>query len=77
MARHNYSLAHSCEESVGFKEAKKSLEILARSDSGQPWQHAIHNELSLIKRDFRDNSEEIEPNAGGGSNVVPHHRKAA
>ena len=60
-----------------FKEAKKSLEILARSDSGQPWQHAIHHELSLIKRDFRENSEKIEPNAGGGSNVVPHHRKAA
>jgi len=60
-----------------FEEAKKSLKKLARSDSGQPWQHAIHHELSLIKRDFRENSEEIEPNAGGGSNVVPHHRKAA
>ena len=60
-----------------FEEAKKSLKKLARSDSGQPWQHAIHHELSLIKRDFRENSEEIEPNAGSGSNVVPHHRKAA
>mgnify|MGYP005997961341 FL=1 len=60
-----------------FEEAKKSLKKLARSDSGQPWQHAIHHELSLIKRDFHENSEEIEPNAGGGSNVVPHHRKAA
>jgi len=56
---------------------KKSLEILPRSDNPQPLQHAIHNELSLIIRDFRDNPEKIEPNAGGGSNVVPHHRKAA
>mgnify|MGYP002844615687 CR=1 FL=1 len=60
-----------------FKEAKKSLEKLARSDSGQPWQHAIHHELSLINRDFLENQEEIEPNADVGSNVVPHHRKAA
>ena len=60
-----------------FKEAKKSLEKLARSDSGQPWQHAIHHELSLINRDFQENQEEIEPNADVGPNVVPHRRKAA
>ena len=60
-----------------FVEAKKSLEKLARSDSGQPWQHAIRHELSLIKRDFQENSEEIEQNAGIDSNAGPHHRKAA
>ena len=60
-----------------FVEAKKSLEKLARSDSGQPWQHAIRHELSLIKRDSHDNSEEIEPNAGTDSNAGPHHHKAA
>ena len=60
-----------------FVEAKKSLEKLARSDSGQPWQHAIRHELSLIKRDSHGNSEEIEPNAGIDSNAGPHHRKAA
>ena len=60
-----------------FEEAKKSLEKLARSDSGQPWQHAIRHELSLIKRDFQENSEEIEQNAGIDSNAGPHHRKAA
>ena len=54
-----------------FVEAKKSLEKLARSDSGQPWQHAIRHELSLIKRDSHGNSEKIEPNAG------LHHRRAA
>ena len=60
-----------------FVEAKKSLEKLARSDSGQPWQHAIRHELSLIKRDSHGNSEEIEPNADIDSNAGPHHRKAA
>lgn len=60
-----------------FVEAKKSLEKLARSDSGQPWQHAIRHELSLIKRDSHGNSEEIEPNAGTDSNAGPHHHKAA
>ena len=60
-----------------FVEAKKSLEKLARSDSGQPWQHAIRHELSLIKRDSHGSSEEIEPNAGGDSNAGSHHRKAA
>ena len=60
-----------------FEEAQKSLEKLARSDSGQPWQHAIRHELSLIKRDFQENSEEIEQNAGIDSNAGPHHRKAA
>ena len=60
-----------------FEEAKKSLEKLARSDSGQPWQLAIRHELSLIKRDFQENSEEIEQNAGIDSNAGPHHRKAA
>lgn len=60
-----------------FEEAKKSLEKLARSDNGQPWQHAIRHELSLIKRDFQENSEEIEQNAGIDSNAGPHHRKAA
>ena len=60
-----------------FVEAKKSLEKLARSDSGQPWQHAIRHELSLIKRDSHENSEEIEPNAGTDSNAGPHHHKAA
>ena len=60
-----------------FKEAKKSLEKLARSDSGQPWQHAIQHELLLINRDFRENSDETEPNAGIDPSVVPHHRKAA
>ena len=60
-----------------FKEAKKSLEKLARSDSGQPWQHAIQHELSLINRDFHENSDEIEPNASVDPSVVPHHRKAA
>lgn len=60
-----------------FVEAKKSLEKLARSDSGQPWQHAIRHELSLIKRDSHGNSEEIEPNAGIDSNADLHHSKAA
>ena len=60
-----------------FVEAKKSLEKLARSDSGQPWQHAIRHELSLIKRDSHGSSEEIEPNAGRDSNAGSHHRKAA
>lgn len=65
-----------------FVEAKKSLEKLERSDSGQPWQHAICHELSLIKRDLQDrdldeNSEEIAPNTDVDSNVIPHRRKAA
>ena len=52
------TLWHTPAKSRSFKEAKKSLEILARSDSGQPWQHAIHNELSLlnvISGQFRGN----------------------
>jgi len=65
-----------------FVEAKKSLEKLERSDSGQPWQHAICHELSLIKRDLQErdleeNSEEIAPNTDVDSNVIPHRRKAA
>ena len=60
-----------------FGEAKKSLEKLERSDSGQPWQHAIRHELSLIKRDLHENSEEIDPSTDVGSNVIPHRRKAA
>ncbi len=60
-----------------FGEAKKSLEKLERSDSGQPWQHAIRHELSLIKRDLQENSEEIDPSTDVGSNVIPHRRKAA
>ena len=46
-----------------FDEAKKSLEKLARSDSGQLWQHAIHHRLSLIKRDLKENSEELNVGA--------------
>ena len=60
-----------------FVEAKKSLEKLERSDSGQPWQHAIRHELSLIKRDLQENSEEIDPDTDVDSNVIPHRRKAA
>ncbi len=60
-----------------FGEAKKSLEKLERSDSGQPWQHAIRHELSLIKRDLQENSEEIDPSTDIDSNVIPHRRKAA
>jgi len=65
-----------------FVEAKKSLEKLERSDSGQPWQHAICHELSLIERDLQErdieeNSEEIAPNTDVNSNVIPHRRKVA
>ena len=60
-----------------FVEAKKSLEKLERSDTGQPWQHAIRHELSLIKRDLQENSEEIDPDTDVDSNVIPHRRKAA
>ena len=54
-----------------FVEAKKSLEKLERSDSGKPWQHAIRHELSLIKRDLQENSEEIDTNTDVDSNVNP------
>ena len=60
-----------------FVEAKKSLEKLGRSDSGQPWQYAIRHELSLIKRDLQENSEEIDTNTDVDSNVNPHRRKVA
>ena len=60
-----------------FVEAKKSLEKLERSDSGKPWKHAIRHELSLIKRDLQENSEEIDTNTDVDSNVNPHRRKVA
>ena len=60
-----------------FVEAKKSLEKLERSDSGKPWEHAIRHELSLIKRDLQENSEEIDTNTDVDSNVNPHRRKVA
>ena len=60
-----------------FVEAKNSLEKLGRSDSGQPWQYAIRHELSLIKRDLQENSQEIDPNTEVDSNVNPHRRKVA
>jgi len=60
-----------------FVEAKKSLEKLGRSDSGQPWQYAIRHELSLIKRDLQENSQEIDPNTEVDSNLNPHRRKVA
>ena len=60
-----------------FFEAKKSLEKLGRSDSGQPWQYAIRHELSLIKRDLQENPQEIDPNTEVDSNVNPHRRKVA
>lgn len=60
-----------------FVEAKKSLEKLERSDSGKPWEYAIRHELSLIKRDLQENSEEIDTNTDVDSNVNPHRRKVA
>ena len=60
-----------------FVEAKKSLEKLERSDSGKPWEHAIRHELSLIKRDLQENSEETDTNTDVESNVNPHRRKVA
>ena len=60
-----------------FVEAKKSLEKLERSDSGKPWEHAIRHEISLIKRDLQENSEEIDTNTDVDSNVNPHRRKVA
>ncbi len=60
-----------------FVEAKKSLEKLERSDSGKPWEHAIRHELSLIKRDLQESSEEIDTNTDVDSNVNPHRRKVA
>ena len=60
-----------------FKEAKKSLEKLERSDSGKPWEHAIRHELSLIKRDLQENAEEIDTNTDVDSNVNPPRRKVA
>jgi hypothetical protein len=77
MARHNCSLAHSCGRVGRFVEAKKSLEKLGRSDSGQPWQYAIRHELSLIKRDLQENSQEIDPNTEVDSNLNPPRRKVA
>ena len=62
---------------TGKKNAKKSLEKLERSDSGQLWQHAIHHELSLIKRDLKENSEELNVDAGANVNSRQQRSKAA
>ncbi len=60
-----------------FDEAKKSLEKLERSDSGQLWQHEIHQELSLIKRDIKENAEKLKVEVDANVNPRQQRSKAA
>ena len=40
-----------------FEEAKKALEMLARSDTGLPWAHAIQRELQCLARDTHEQTD--------------------
>ena len=60
-----------------FDEAKKSLEKLERSDSGQLWQHEIHQELLLIKRDIKENAEKLKVEVDANVNPRQQRSKAA
>ena len=39
-----------------LEESKKALELLARSDAGLPWGHAIQRELQCLTRDLHEQS---------------------